>query len=215
MMNTNYAFAELKQKIYPFIHNIFSTPQGPGYTKDLIMTCPCILTSGVCVFFTLVPDLNDNYQVPETVTNKIANTWGVTTMELQEMAFHNLELLPMRLKKVENQNFYYLDTSSDVFPNVECSRFLSRKSMEQAKEALGENFFIFPVSAWRSYLIGEKEAGKATPDTLLTYMLAKGGMPKDVLLRHGYLYRDGRLSIAELSASRDRSKKVEPFRKTR
>lgn len=212
-MNTKiYAFAE---HIYPFIHNTFSTPQGPGHTKDLIMTCPCILTSGVCVFFTLVPDLNDNYQVPETVTNKIADTWGVTTMELQEAAFHNLEQLPLRLNKVENQNFYYLDTSSDIFPNVESCRFLSKKSMEQAKEILGGNFYIFPVSVWKSYLIGEKEAGEMDPSTLLTYMLAKGGMPKDVLLRHGYLYRDGGLSIAELSASRDRSKKVEPFRKTR
>lgn len=200
-------FEMVKCAVYPFAHNLFSAEkENLAHTKDLMVKYPHIATNGVCVFFAIVSSEETHMPQTETVTIEMMDHWGITTTELFEIAFQNLEELPMRLNRVKEYEFYSLDTSSDVWPNFESARFLSKRSLEQMAEIVGNNFFIFPTSAWKSYLIGADAANGKDTSTLLTYMLAKGGMPKDIFLRHGYLFENHKLKLVELTASRTSEK---------
>ena len=206
------AFAELKTLIFPFIHNKYSAPEDNlMYAESMAKVCPNIVTSGVYVFFSLVPEPGNSLVAPITITEELADAWGVTTIELCEAAFQNLDNLPLRIERVENQKFFSMDTSSDVFPNFECSRFLSKKSLEKMKKVVGGDFYIFPVSVWKTYLMREDDVEGMDPSTMVTIMLAKGGMPEDVLLRHGYIYKKEKLNIVELTASKNHPGKVYQF----
>ena len=180
-------FEMVKCAVYPFAHNLFSAEkENLAHTKDLMTKYPHIATNGVCVFFSIVSSEETHMPQTETVTIEMMDHWGITTTELFEIAFQNLEELPMRLNRVKEYEFYSLDTSSDVWPNFESARF--------------------PTSAWKSYLIGADAANGRDTSTLLTYMLAKGGMPKDIFLRHGYLFENHKLKLVELTASRTSEK---------
>ena len=198
------SFENVRNRIYPFVHNLFSAVEENGKpTQQLMAKCPSITTNGVVVFFSVLLEETST----RAVTTYAADKWGVETPELYQIAMENLEKLPMRLNKVEEEEFYALDTSCAVWPSLESARFLSRKSMEEAQRVVGGNFYIFPVSAWKSYLMPEEQMKGMTPSTALTYMFAKGGMPADILLRHGYLYKGHRLQLVELTASREKGKK--------
>ena len=198
------SFENVRNRIYPFVHNLFSAVEENGKpTQQLMTKCPSITTNGVCVFFSVLLEEAST----RAVTTHVADKWGVETPELYQSAMGNLEKLPMRLNKVEEEEFYVLDTSCAVWPSLESARFLSRKSMEEAQKAVGGDFYIFPVSAWKSYLMTEEQMKGMTPSTALTYMFAKGGMPADILLRHGYFYKEHRLQLVELTASRGKGRK--------
>ena len=199
------SFENVREKFYPFVHNLFSAvEENAKPTQQLMAKCPSITTSGVCVFFSVLLEETST----RAVTTYAADKWGVETPELYQIAMENLEKLPMRLNKVEEEEFYVLDTSCAVWPSLESARFLSRKSMEEAQRVVGGDFYIFPVSAWKSYLMTEEQMKGMTPSTALTYMFAKGGLPADILLRHGYLYKEHRLQLVELTASREKGKKI-------
>lgn len=210
-----FSYEEVKNSIYPFIRNLYSAnTESLDYTKELAEKCPALSTNGVFVFFVAAMDhFFPVHNMAEEITFDMVNLWNVPTDVLYRQAMANLDKLPIRMSSAYDNLVFQVDTSSELFPNFECSWFLSRKKRKEIREKLGDDFYIFPASIWKSYIIRKEDAnaicnGEADASFLLTYVFSKLGFPTDNLLRHGYLYEDGELQIKEYTASKKDTKVV-------
>lgn len=210
-----FSYDEVKNHIYPFIRNLFSAnSENLDYTKEIAAKCPGLSTNGVFVFFTIAMDhIIHAKGIVEEVTFDMVNEWSIPTDVLYRTAIENLERLPLRFSSVFEDSIYQIDTSSEQFPNYECSWFLSKNILEKIKENLQDDFYIFPVSIWKTYIIRKKDAEKIcghflSPSMVLAYIFSKTGFPTDNFLRHGYLYEEEELKLQELTASKKDTKVV-------